>query len=100
MERAPGARLGYVPQVEQIDWDFPVTVAQCVLMSRVRGRVLPWASRAEKADVARVLDRLLRVHTVVQQVDQYLRVALGLHRCAHHPEDGPQGSIAGSEAGD
>jgi ABC-type Mn2+/Zn2+ transport system ATPase subunit len=58
MERAPGARLGYVPQVEQIDWDFPVTVAQCVLMSRVRGRVLPWASKAEKADVARVLERL------------------------------------------
>ena len=47
-----------MPQVEQIDWDFPVTVAQCVLMSRVRGRLLPWASKAEKADVARVLDRL------------------------------------------
>jgi ABC-type Mn2+/Zn2+ transport system ATPase subunit len=56
--RAGGTRLGYVPQVEQIDWDFPVTVAQCVLMSRVQGRWLPWASKAEKADVARVLDRL------------------------------------------
>jgi hypothetical protein len=39
--------------------------------------------------VARVLDRLLRFHTVVQEVDQYLRVALGLHRSAHHTEDGP-----------
>ncbi len=58
IERADGVRLGYVPQVEQIDWDFPVTVAQCVLMSRVRGRIAPWASRAEKADVARVLERL------------------------------------------
>lgn len=58
LERASGTRVGYVPQVEQIDWDFPVTVAQCVLMSRVRGRVVPWASRAEKQDVARVLDRL------------------------------------------
>ena len=58
LERPGGTRLGYVPQVEQIDWDFPVTVAQCVLMSRVRGRLLPWASKAEKADVARVLDRL------------------------------------------
>ncbi len=58
IERAPGTRLGYVPQVERIDWDFPVSVAQCVLMSRVRGRVLPWASKAEKDDVARVLDRL------------------------------------------
>ena len=58
VQRAADARLGYVPQVEQIDWDFPVTVAQCVLMSRVGGRVLPWASKAEKADVSRVLERL------------------------------------------
>ena len=58
LTRARGTRLGYVPQVEQINWDFPVTVAQCVLMSRVRGRLAPWASRQEKADVARVLERL------------------------------------------
>ena len=58
VERAGDVTVGYVPQVEQIDWDFPVTVAQCVLMSRVRGRLAPWASRQEKADVARVLDRL------------------------------------------
>ncbi len=58
LERARGTRLGYVPQVETIDWNFPVTVAQCVLMSRSRGRILPWASSEEKADVARVLDRL------------------------------------------
>ena len=48
-------------EVEQIDWDFPVTVAQCVLMSRVRGRIAPWASRSEKADVARVRFSLARV---------------------------------------
>ena len=58
MERPAGIRIGYVPQVEQINWDFPVTVAECVLMSRVRGRILPWASREEKAEVARVLERL------------------------------------------
>ena len=58
VERSADVRLGYVPQVERIDWDFPVTVAQCVLMSRVQGRLAPWASKAEKADVARVLDRL------------------------------------------
>lgn len=57
-QRAADTRLSYVPQVEQINWDFPVTVAQCVLMSRVKGRLAPWASKAEKADVARVLDRL------------------------------------------
>ena len=58
VRRAPGTRLGYVPQVEAIDWDFPVSVAQCVLMARTSGRRLPWASKQEKADVARVLERL------------------------------------------
>ena len=71
--RAEGARLGYVPQVEQIDWDFPVTVAQCVLMSRVQGRVLPWPSRAEKADVARVLDRL----GIGELADRHIRALSG-----------------------
>ena len=33
------------------DWNFPVTVAECVLMARTRGRVLPWRSRAEQAEV-------------------------------------------------
>lgn len=58
VERAGGTRVAYVPQVERINWDFPVTVTECVLMSRVRGRLAPWASKQEKADVARVLDRL------------------------------------------
>jgi zinc/manganese transport system ATP-binding protein len=56
--QADGLRLGYVPQVERINWDFPVSVAQCVLMARVGTRLLPWASRQEKADVAEVLERL------------------------------------------
>jgi len=58
VRRAPGVRVAYVPQVEAIDWDFPVTVHQCVLMARASGRLAPWPSKQEKADVARVLDRL------------------------------------------
>ena len=58
VQRSSGVRLGYVPQVERIDWNFPVTVAECVLMSRVRDGSRPGRQRAEKADVARVLDRL------------------------------------------
>ncbi len=50
--------LAYVPQTETVNWNFPVTVAECVLMARVGGRRLPWASRAEKAEVAEVLERL------------------------------------------
>ena len=58
--RAKGLRVGYVPQVETVDWNFPVTVGQCVLMARARarGRVVPWASAEEKADVSRVLRAL------------------------------------------
>ena len=55
--RAAGLTVGYVPQLETVDWDFPVTVAECVLMGRP-GRGLPWPTRAERRDVARVLDRL------------------------------------------
>jgi ABC-type Mn2+/Zn2+ transport system ATPase subunit len=56
--RRAGLRVAYVPQVETINWNFPVTVHECVLMARVSGRRLPWASRAERAAVAAVLARL------------------------------------------
>ena len=56
--RRPGLRLAYVPQVETVNWDFPVTVRECVLMARVRGRRLPWPSRTERDEVHDVLDRL------------------------------------------
>ena len=58
VRRRAGLRMAYVPQVETINWSFPVTVRECVLMSRVNGRRLPWASRAERAQVAEVLGRL------------------------------------------
>ena len=58
VERRSGLTVGYVPQVETVDWDFPVTVGQCVLMAIARARVLPWASRDEKARVSAVLDAL------------------------------------------
>lgn len=51
-------RVGYVPQVETINWNFPVTVAETVLMSARNGRRWPWANAAETREVARVLDRL------------------------------------------
>ena len=58
VRRRPGLRMAYVPQVETINWSFPVTVRECVLMARVHGRRLPWASRAERAQVAAVLAQL------------------------------------------
>jgi ABC-type Mn2+/Zn2+ transport system ATPase subunit len=56
--RRPGVRVGYVPQVETVNWSFPVTVAETVLMARTTGRRLPWPSREERREVAGLLDRL------------------------------------------
>lgn len=56
--RRPGLRVGYVPQVETVDWSFPVTVGECVLMARTRGRLWPWRSSEERLEVTRVLDLL------------------------------------------
>jgi ABC-type Mn2+/Zn2+ transport system ATPase subunit len=57
VRRAPRTPVSYVPQLETVNWDFPVTVAECVLMAS-GDRRLPWASRAEKAEVAALLERL------------------------------------------
>jgi ABC-type Mn2+/Zn2+ transport system ATPase subunit len=58
VRRAAGTAVSYVPQLETVNWSFPVTVAECVLMARATRRLSPFATREEKADVARVLDRL------------------------------------------
>ncbi len=56
--RAPGVAVSYVPQLETVNWNFPVTVGQCVLMSRPTRRLVPWATPAERVEVAAVLERL------------------------------------------
>src|SRR3712207_6298490 len=38
IDRANGLTFGYVPQLETVDWNFPVTVTETVLMAR-RGRL-------------------------------------------------------------
>lgn len=56
--RPPG-RVGYVPQLEQVDWDFPLTVEQAVLLGLAAdSRRVPWFSRAERAKARDLLDRL------------------------------------------
>ena len=52
-------RVGYVPQLESIDWHFPVTVEEVVLMGRTSGSGLtPW-HRTEDRDAAyETMDRL------------------------------------------
>lgn len=58
LELRRGLTFGYVPQVETVNWHFPVTVGEVVLMARSGGRVLPWASRDERREVASLLERL------------------------------------------
>jgi zinc/manganese transport system ATP-binding protein len=55
---APGLRVSYVPQLETVDWKFPVTVFECVIMARTEHRVRPWPSTQERQAVADVLERL------------------------------------------
>ena len=57
VNRRPGLTVGYVPQVETVNWNFPVTVREVVLMAR-GGRRLPWARPGERREVDAVLARL------------------------------------------
>ena len=52
VRRLPGLAVGLVPQVETIDWNFPVTVAECVGMARARGLRTPWISKSERSEIA------------------------------------------------
>jgi ABC-type Mn2+/Zn2+ transport system ATPase subunit len=58
VQRRSGLHVGYVPQVETINWNFPVTVFETVLMASRNGRRRPWASGDEQARVTTVLERL------------------------------------------
>ena len=58
VHRRPGLKVGYVPQVETVDWNFPVTVSEAVLMARPQARFWPRTTTSERADVAEVLGRL------------------------------------------
>ncbi|MDA1256599.1 MAG: metal ABC transporter ATP-binding protein [Chloroflexi bacterium] len=52
-------RIGYVPQLEAIDWNFPVTVEQVVLMGATRSAPLfPWFRRSDRLRAGRVIERL------------------------------------------
>ncbi len=58
VDRHRGLKVAYVPQLETINWNFPVTVAECVLMARPQRGLLPRTTAQDRADVARVLERL------------------------------------------
>jgi zinc/manganese transport system ATP-binding protein/zinc transport system ATP-binding protein len=59
--------VGYVPQLGSVDWNFPVTVEEVILMGLyTNGRVWPWPSREERRRVNDLAHRL------------------GIHDCLRH----------------
>ena len=53
------AQVGYVPQLEDIDWGFPLTVEQVVLLGdATTSASVPWFTRSEKRRARVLLDRL------------------------------------------
>jgi len=59
IERIPPGTIGYVPQLETVDWTFPVTVEQVILMGLYSNRSLwPWPTAKERQQVADLAEQL------------------------------------------
>ena len=57
--RTAARRVAYVPQLETIDWTFPVTVEQVVLMGlAAESGPFPWPRRQDRRKLGDLLDRL------------------------------------------
>lgn len=68
------SEVGYVPQIETVDWDFPVTVEQVVAMGLYRkSSRLPWLTRAEHKIIRDLLDRL----NIGQYADRQIKLLSG-----------------------
>lgn len=51
--------VGYVPQLDHVDWDFPITVEQVVLLGLAgQSARRPWFSRVERSRASTLLERL------------------------------------------
>jgi zinc/manganese transport system ATP-binding protein/zinc transport system ATP-binding protein len=56
-------RAGYVPQLETIDWNFPVTVEEVVMMGRTMDNMLfPWYRREDRKLAREMMEKLGIVH--------------------------------------
>ncbi|MFM8848322.1 MAG: metal ABC transporter ATP-binding protein [Actinomycetota bacterium] len=58
VHRADGVRVAYVPQIETVDWNFPVTVAEVVGMGRPQHSWWPRLRSDERAEIDEVLEHL------------------------------------------
>jgi len=54
----PQLTIGYVPQVETVDWYFPVTVEEVIVMTRSKSSWWPRITKTESIAVREVLEKL------------------------------------------
>ncbi len=65
----PLVNVGYVPQVETVDWNFPVTAEEVVMMGRYRQRSLfPWPSKRDRLVARDLLNRVGVEHVAHQPI--------------------------------
>jgi len=58
-----------VPQLETVDWSFPVTVEQVILMGLFTNRTyLPWVTKHERHQVAHLAERLGIANVLKQHI--------------------------------
>jgi len=68
---APPPKVGYVPQVETVDWSFPVTAEEVVMMGRYQQQKLwPWPSRRDRAIARQLLSRVGIEHVAQQPIGE------------------------------
>lgn len=66
-DKVHSGTIGYVPQLGSVDWTFPVTVEEVIIMGLYTNkRIWPWPSKKEYQNVHELADRL------------------GIHDCLHH----------------
>lgn len=67
VDRVPPGAIGYVPQLGSVDWSFPVTVEEVIMMGLYTNRrIWPWPSKQERE----------RIHDLANR--------LGIYDCLHH----------------
>jgi ABC-type Mn2+/Zn2+ transport system ATPase subunit len=67
--RTAARRVAYVPQAEAVDWEFPVTVGEVVMMGRVpRIGILRGPAAADRAAVARALQTVKMSDSIERQI--------------------------------
>ena len=65
------SQVGYVPQLETIDWNFPVTVGEVVMMGHTRRNPLfPWHRREDWRAARAIMERLGIAHLERRHIRQ------------------------------